>query len=125
MHLAYTLNNGYPLSTYSVTWDGERSADALNLAAVAVSTQGEEAALQELLQYNAALQHWIDELLVAYHEMRLAEYYISPDALKNDSQYQALVTGEESLSAHLGIDRTPLQQYPEEETARSDADKGQ
>ncbi len=105
--LAYTINNGYPLEKLWLGSDRERAADALDLAALAASTEADHATLRELLQYFAALQRWSDELLVEDREMRLAQHYMSPGALQNDEQYQALLENEESLSALLGSIRAP------------------
>src|SRR5208337_3016997 len=71
--LAYTINNGYPLEKLWLAGDRNRAADALDLAALAASTEADHATLRELLEYFAALQHWSDELLVANREMRLAQ----------------------------------------------------
>ncbi len=105
--LAYTINNGYPLEKLWLAGDRNRAADALDLAALAASTEADHATLQELLEYFAALQRWSDELLVANREMRLAQHYMTLGALQSDEQYQALLEDEESLSALLGSIRAP------------------
>ena len=105
--LAYTINNGYPLEKLWLAGDRNRAADALDLAALAASTEADHATLRELLEYFAALQRWSDELLVANREMRLAQHYMTLGALQNDEQYQALLEDEESLSALLGSIRAP------------------
>ena len=63
--------------------------------------------MRELLEYFGGLQRWSDGLLVANREMRLAQHYMTPGALQNDGQYQALLKDEESLSALLGSIRAP------------------
>ena len=105
--LAYTINNGYPLEKLWLGRDRERAADALDLAALAATTEADHATMRELLEYFDALQRWSDELLVANHEMRLAQHYMTLGALQNDEQYQALLEDEESLSALLGSIRAP------------------
>ncbi len=105
--LAYTINNGYPLEKLWLAGDRNRAADALDLAALAASTEADHATLRELLEYFAALQRWSDELLVADREMRLAQHYMTLGALQNDEQYHALLEDEESLSALLGSIRAP------------------
>jgi hypothetical protein len=105
--LAYTINNGYPMEKLWLAGDRNRAADALDLAALATSTEADHATLRELLEYFAALQRWSDELLVANREMRLAQHYMTLGALQNDEQYQALLEDEESLSALLGSIRAP------------------
>ncbi len=105
--LAYTINNGYPLEKLWLAGDRNRAADALDLAALAASTEADHATLRELLEYFAALQRWSDELLVANREMRLAQHYMTLGALQNDEQYQTLLEDEESLSALLGSIRAP------------------
>lgn len=107
--LAYTLNNGYPLEKLWLASDRDRAADALDLAVLNDSTEADHAVMRELLQYFDALQRWSDDLLVADREMRLAQQYLSPGALQNDEQYQALVASEEALSARLGSIRASVQ----------------
>ncbi len=105
--LAYTINNGYPLEKLWLAGDRSRAADALDLAALAASTEADHATMRELLEYFDALQRWSDELLVANREMRLAQHYMTLGALQNDQQYQVLLEDEESLSALLGSIRAP------------------
>lgn len=105
--LDYTINNGYPLEKLWLGSDRERAADALDLAALAASTEADHATMRELLEYFDALQRWSDELLVANREMRLAQRYMTLGALQNDQQYHVLLKDEESLSALLGSIRAP------------------
>jgi len=105
--LAYTINNGYPLERLWLGSDRDRAADAVDLAALAASTEADHATMRELLQYFDALQRWSDELLAANREMRLAQHYMTLGSLQNDEQYQALLEDEESLSSLLGSIRAP------------------
>ncbi len=105
--LAYTINNGYPLEKLWLASDRNRAADALDLAALAASTEADHATMRELLEYFDALQRWSDELLVEDREMRMAQHYMSPGALQNDEQYQALLVSEAALSTRLGSIRAP------------------
>jgi hypothetical protein len=118
-HVAYSLNNSQRLPKFWLAGDREFAANAVDLATAAASTETEQAVLHELQQHNAALQHWIDDLLVAQREMRLAEYYMSPDGLQQDSQYQALLASEESLRSALGSSRAPVQQELPEANGRA------
>src|SRR5271165_685684 len=123
--LAYTLDNGYPLEKLWLADDRNRAADALDLAALAAFTEADHATMRELLEYFGALQRWSDGLLVANREMRLAQHYMTPGALQNDGQYQALLKDEESLSALLGSIRSPGGLDPAEESSSAYAGDNQ
>lgn len=118
-HMAYSLSNGLPVPKFWLAGDREFAADAVDQATVAASTAADDAALRELLQYHAALQSWVEDILVAQREMRLANYYMSASALQDDSQYQALLASEESLRVLLGSRRAPFQQELPEGNARA------
>ena len=124
-HWAYELDNGFPLEKYWLASDRERAADALDMAALAASTKADQAALRELLQYFDALQRWSDDLLAANRELSMAQHYMSPGALQNDEQYQALLASEQALSARLGSVRVPGRPDAAEESSSVNADERQ
>lgn len=87
-HIAYMLQNGYPLSELSIAFDGNRAADALRSAELAASTDTDAAALEQLRNLFESLQRWSDNLVEEKRDMRLARYYMSPTALDDDSVFQ-------------------------------------
>jgi hypothetical protein len=124
-HWAYELDNGFPLEKYWLASDREHAADALDLASLYASTNADQAALRELLQYFDALQRWSDDLLAANRELSMAQHYMSPGALQNDEQYQALLASEQALSARLGSVRVPGRPDAAEESSSVTADQMQ
>ena len=87
-HIAFTFQNGYPLSEVSIFFDRDRAADALGLAALAASNDADRAALQQLRNLFTSLEQWSDGLVEDKRNLRLARYYMSPTALKDDPVFQ-------------------------------------
>src|SRR6266566_2370185 len=87
-HIAYTFQNGYPLSELSIDFDRDRAADALGLAALAASNDADRAALEQLRNLFESLQRWSDDLVEDKRNLRLARYYMSPTALDDDPVFQ-------------------------------------
>ncbi len=86
--LAYTIQNGYPLSEFWIAFDRDRAADALQLVALAASSDADRTALQQLLAQFENLRQWSDGLIEANRNLRLAPYYMSPAALTTDPMFQ-------------------------------------
>src|SRR5690349_8540902 len=59
-HLAYALQNGYPLAEFWIRMDRDRAADAVRLATVIATTQGDKRALEQLLSQFQNLRQWSD-----------------------------------------------------------------
>lgn len=87
-HIAFTLQNGYPLSEASIFFDRDRAADALGAAALAASKNSDRAALLQLRNLFASLQQWSDGLVEDKRNLRLARYYMSPAGLEDDPVFQ-------------------------------------
>lgn len=87
-HIAFTFQNGYPLSEASISFDRERAADALRSAELAASTDADRAALQQLRNLFASLEHWSDGVVEDKRNLRLARYYMSATALEDDPEFQ-------------------------------------
>ena len=87
-HIAFTFQNGYPLSEVSIFFDRDRAADALGMAALAASDDADRAALQQLRNLFTSLEQWSDSLVEDKRNLRLARYYMSPTALEDDPVFQ-------------------------------------
>ena len=100
-HLAYTLQNGYPLSDSWIASDRDQAADALRLAAVASTSDNDRTALQQLLSLFVNVQSWSDARIDDERNLRLATYYVSRSALDNDESFQKNMDCTNSLTAML------------------------
>ena len=106
-HIAFTFQNGYPLSEASIFFDRDRAADALGLAALAASNDADRAALQQLRNLFANLQHWSDGLVEDKRNLRLALYYMSPTALDDDPVFQKNAECGRSIALMLASKQLP------------------
>lgn len=104
-HIAYTLQNGYPLSELSIAFDRDRAADALRSAELAASTDTDGAALEQLRNLFESLQRWSDNLVEEKRNMRLARYYMSPMALDDDAVFQKNAKCLRSITSMLASKR--------------------
>jgi hypothetical protein len=104
-HLAYTLQNGYPLSDSWIASDRDQSADALRLAAVATASDTDRKALRQLLTLFVSVQSWSDARVDDERNLRLATYYVSRSALDNDESFQKNMDCTNSLTAMLASGR--------------------
>lgn len=106
-HIALTLDNGYPLSESWMAGDSTKVRDAMAEAAIDASTSEDRTALQEIANYSLEVRTWSDSLLAANRELRLAQLYMSPNALRNDSIYTAMVDCGELLTIFVGKRQAP------------------
>ncbi len=90
-HMAYPIQNGYPLSEFWIRIDRDRALDAVRLAELSAATAGDQGASRQLLQQYENLRLWSDWLIEANRNLRLAQYYMSPAALDNDLLFQKTV----------------------------------
>ena len=104
-HLAYTLQNGYPLSDSWIASDRDQAADALRLASVASASATDRTALQQLLTLFVNVQSWSDARVDDERNLRLATYYLSRSALDNDESFQKNIDCTNSLAAMLASGR--------------------
>jgi hypothetical protein len=103
--ISFALQKGYPLSDFLVENDRNRAGDALSLARWDVANSTDQAAFEEMLRHHADLSAWSDALIAAARDMRLAQYYMTPNGLEKDSQYQQLVTCTDMLQPMLSTGR--------------------
>jgi hypothetical protein len=100
-HLAFTLQNGYPLSDSWIASDRDQAADAVRLAAVAITSDNDRTALQLLLTLFVNVQNWSDARINDETKLQLATYYVSRSALDNDESFQKNMDCTNSLAAML------------------------
>ena len=100
--LAYAIENGYPISEHWAGNSREQAAHDLRLAAVAVSTESDQNALQLLTTEFEAVQKWSNKLLQERKAMNTAKYATSDKALRDDPASQKIVTCGRFLAAMLG-----------------------
>jgi hypothetical protein len=100
-HLEYTIKHGYPPSELWMGQDHDQSADALNSAAANASTETERATVQQLASIHEYLRSWSLGFLQAYNQMRMAQYYMSPATLENDTNFQRAAACTDSLSVAI------------------------
>ncbi len=87
-HLSTTIRNGYPPSNHWIGLDRNRAADALRLASLVASTDADKEVVEQLTSEFRTMEAWSTECLDGYKNLRLARYYMSPEALENDQQFQ-------------------------------------
>ena len=104
-HLAFTLQNGYPLSDSWIASDRDQAADAVRLAAVAITSDNDRTALQLLLTLFVNVQNWSDARINDEKQLQLATYYVSRSTLDNDESFQKNMDCTNSLAAMLASGR--------------------
>jgi len=90
--LAYAIQNGYGVTEGWAAKYREQAANSLRLASAAVSTDSDRDALQLLTNEFDAVREWSDRLVEAKKSMDTAKYAMSPDALRNESLSQKIIT---------------------------------
>ena len=104
-HLSFTLQNGYPLSDSWIASDRDQAADSVRLAAVAITSDTDRTALQQLVTLFVNVQSWSDARVDDERNLRLATYYVSHSALDNDESFQKNMDCTNSLTAMLASGR--------------------
>ena len=117
-HIVTTVENGYPLSEMGIAGDGSKARDAMAQAALDASTREDLAALQEIANHYTEVRNWSDGLLAANRDLRLAQLYMSPSALRNDARYRSIADCSELLAAIIGKRRAPESQACNSSAAR-------
>src|SRR5271165_3173488 len=83
-----SIRRGFPLGEFWIQNDLAEVDDALKLAALSVSNDADQQALQELEKQSTRLRTWSDWLIDQNQHLALTEYYISSSTLDNDEQFQ-------------------------------------
>jgi hypothetical protein len=105
LHLAYALQNGYPLSEYLIASDRDQAADALQVAVSAAKRMADRAALVQLANLFGNMQNWSNARIEDKRNLRLANYYMSASALENDELFQQTISCTSYLISMLASGR--------------------
>lgn len=89
--LAYSIQNGYPVTEHWVAGYREQAAHGLRLASVAVATDADRSALQLLTNEFEAVREWSHRLVEARKSMNTGQYAMSASALGDDPLSQKIV----------------------------------
>ena len=86
-----SIKRGFPLGEFWIRLDFDGIDDSLRFASLAATNDADRQALEQLESQTTRLRSWSDWLIQQNRQLRLANYYISPDPLDNDEQFQGTV----------------------------------
>jgi hypothetical protein len=87
-----SIRMGFPLGGgFWIQTDLDAVDDSLRLAALSATNDADQQVLQRLQTQTDRLRAWCDWLIEQNRSLRLANYFISPDPLNNDAEYQNTV----------------------------------
>jgi hypothetical protein len=89
--LAYSIQNGYPVTENWVLGYREQAAHGLRLASAAAATDADRGALQLLTNEFEAVREWSNKLVEARKSMNTGQYSVSANALRDDPLSQKIV----------------------------------
>ncbi len=104
-HLTYMIRNGYPLAEQWLIEDRDAASDRLLIAAQAATTSADRTALTELNSQYRNLQQWSDQMVEGKRKLELAQIYMSPGGLDNNSLFQKTVECANFLTPMLASGR--------------------
>ena len=88
-----SIRMGFPLGGgFWIQTDLDAIEDSLRLAALSATNDADQQVLQQLQTQTDRLRGWCNWLIEQNRSLRLASYFISPDPLNNDEEYQNTVT---------------------------------
>ena len=96
--LVVAMENGYPVGE-SINPYRARAADAVRLASAAASTEADRSGAELLNREFSGVESWSSKLVNARNSLSGANYAMSDDAIRGDSQFQNLVKCGQSLGA--------------------------
>ena len=99
--IAQALQRGVPGDGSRLAPFHDRAVEGLRLATVEASSHSDQDALRLLTNHFNQVDRWKRKLVDARKSMSTANYSITPDALENDSEYQAIASCSQFLSAML------------------------
>jgi hypothetical protein len=99
--IAHALQRGVPGDGSRLVVFHDRAVEGLRLATVEASTHSDQDALRLLTNHFNQVDRWKRKLVDARKSMSTANYSITPDALERDSEYQAIASCSQFLSAML------------------------
>jgi hypothetical protein len=100
--LGYAIQNGYQVTEDWAANYREQAANNLRLASAATSTEADRNAFQLLSNEFEAVRDWSNRLIQERKSMDTAKYALSPNALRDDSQSQKIITCGHFLATMLG-----------------------
>ena len=104
--VANSIRMGFPLGGgFWVETDLDAVDDSLRLAALSATNDADQQVLQQLQTQADRLRAWCGWLIEQNRSLRLANYFISPEPLDNDAEYQNTVTCTRFLLRMVGRGR--------------------
>jgi len=100
MRMGFPLGGGFWIQT-----DLDAVDDSLRLAALSATNDADQQVLQQLQTQADRLRAWCNWLIEQNRSLRLANYFISPEPLDNDAEYQNTVTCTRFLLRMVGRGR--------------------
>ncbi len=91
-YMAYGITKGVPGDGSRMVIKQNQATEALRLAQVAASTDADHSAYRLLRTNFDNVNQWYNTLVEGRKKMNTANYSMSEDPLKTDSQYQKIVT---------------------------------
>ena len=102
-----SIKMGFPLGGgFWIQTDLDSIDDSLRLAALSATNDADQQVLQQLQTQTDRLRAWCDWLIEQNRSLRLANYFISPEPLDNDTEYQNTVTCTRFLLSMVGRGRS-------------------
>lgn len=101
-----SIRMGFPLGGgFWIQTDLDAIDDSLRMALLTATNEADRETLQQLQNETNRLRDWCNWLIDQNRNLRLANYFISPDPLNNDERYQNTVTCNNFLMSMLASGR--------------------
>ncbi len=100
-YMAYGITKGVPGDGRRMVLNQDKAAEALRLAQVAASTEADRSAYGLLKTNFDNVNQWYRNLVEGRRRMNTANYSMSEDPLKNDSQYKQIITCSDFLGSMI------------------------
>ena len=101
-----SIRMGFPLGGgFWIQTDLDAIDDSLRMATLTATNDADRETLQQLQNQTTRLRVWCEWLIEQNRNLRLANYFISPDPLNNDERYQNTVTCTRFLLSMLASGR--------------------
>jgi len=104
--LTNSIRMGFPLGEgFCIQSDLDAIDDSLRMATLSATNEADRQTLWELQNQTDRLRVWCEWLIEQNRNLRLANYFISPDPLNNDERFQNTVTCTRFLLSMLASGR--------------------
>lgn len=101
-----SIRMGFPLGgAFWIRTDLDAIDESLRLAALSATNDADQQALQQLQTQTDRLRAWCNWLIEQNRSLRLANYFVSPEPLANDTEYQNTITCTGFLLSMVGRGR--------------------